>query len=145
MLRNSRPPPRSEHKGYSFETLVASRGTYITLGRLMRPRPKFQKGRLVAVTIIFLACTSPAVSGQPCAACHPKEVQGFLATPMAQSMGPPSRGPSGSFYHDVSNTRVTIKSSPGQMTQRMERDTLTSQNTVAYSVGSGTHAVAYLV
>ncbi|MGO9634496.1 MAG: tetratricopeptide repeat protein [Steroidobacteraceae bacterium] len=111
----------------------------------MRPRSKFQKGRLVAVTIIFLACTSPDVSGQPCAACHPKEVQGFLATPMAQSMGPPSRGASGNFYHDVSNTRFTIESSPGQTTQRMERDGLTSQNIIAYSVGSGTHAVAYLV
>jgi tetratricopeptide (TPR) repeat protein len=112
---------------------------------LMTPRPQFQEGRLVAVTIIFLACTPPAVSGHPCAACHPKEVQGFLATPMAQSMGPPSRGSSGNFYHDVSNTRFTIKSSPGQMTQRMERDGLTSQHSIAYSVGSGTHAVAYLV
>jgi tetratricopeptide (TPR) repeat protein len=111
----------------------------------MRPRLKFPKGRLVAVTIIFLAGTSPAVSGLPCAACHPKEVQGFLATPMAQSMGPSSRGPSGNFYHDVSKTRFTIESSPGRVTQRMERDTLTSQNTIAYSVGSGTHAVAYLV
>src|SRR5580698_4161471 len=91
----------------------------------MRPRLKFPKGRLVAVTIILLAGTSPAVSGQPCGACHPKEVQGFLATPMAQSMGPPSRGPSGNFYHDVFNTRFTIESSPGRMTQRMERDALT--------------------
>src|ERR1700733_12058062 len=105
----------------------------------MRPRSKFQKGRLVAVTIIFLACASPAVSAQPCAACHPKEVQGFLATPMDQSIGPPSRRPSGNFYHDVSNTRFTIESSPGQMIQRMERDALTSQNKIAYSVGSGTH------
>jgi len=64
---------------------------------------------------------------------------------MAQSMGPPSRGPSGNFYHDVSGTRFTIDSSRRGMTQRMGRDALNSKNTVAYSVGSGTHAVAYLV
>jgi tetratricopeptide (TPR) repeat protein len=111
----------------------------------MTPRPKFQTGRLVTFTIVLLACTSPAFSGQPCAACHPKEVQGFLATPMAQSIGPPSRGPSGTFYHDVSDTHFTIHSSPGHMKQRMKRGTLSSQNSIAYSVGSGTHAVAYLV
>jgi hypothetical protein len=97
------------------------------------------------VALVFLACASPAVSAQPCAACHPKEVQGFLATPMAQSMGPPSRGPSGTFNHNLSGTHFTIESSPGHMTQRMQRGTLTSQNSIAYSIGSGTHAVAYLI
>jgi tetratricopeptide (TPR) repeat protein len=112
---------------------------------LMRPQSKFQKGRLAAVTIVFLASASPAVSVQPCAACHSKEVQGFSSTPMAQSMGPPSRGPSGNFYHEVSGTSFTIESSPGRMIQKTERDGLASQNAIAWSIGSGTHAVAYLV
>jgi len=105
----------------------------------------FQESRLVTIAILSLAYTSPAISGQPCAGCHPKEVQGFLATPMAQSIGPPSRSPSGNYYHDVSKTRFSIESSPGHMTQRMERDVLTTQNTVAWSIGSGKHAIAYLV
>ena len=111
----------------------------------MRRRPKFQNGRLIPVVILFLATTSQALAAQPCAACHPEEVQGFSQTPMAQSMGPPWRGPSGKFFHDVSNTRFTIESSAGHMTQQMERDTFTSRSSIAYSIGSGTHAVAYLV
>jgi hypothetical protein len=72
-------------------------------------------------------------------------VQGFLATPMGRSLGPPGRGPSGSFYHTVSGTRFSVRSSPDHMTQRMERGGLASQYSIAYSVGSGAHAVAYLV
>jgi hypothetical protein len=111
----------------------------------MMPKPKFHNGHRVAIAIIILACPALDLAGQPCAACHPKEVQGFSETPMAQSMGPASRGPSGNFYHNLSNTRFTIESSSGHMTQRMQRDDLSSQNSIAYSIGSGTHAVAYLV
>ena len=64
---------------------------------------------------------------------------------MGQSMGPPGRGPSGKFYHTVSGTRFSVHSSLGQMTQRMERGGLASQYSIAYSVGSGAHAVAYLI
>ncbi len=111
----------------------------------MQPRPGFKQGPLLAATSLVLVCGFPAFSAQPCAGCHPKEVQGFLATPMARSMGPPGRGPSGTVYHGVSGTRFTIRSSAGHMTQRMERDGLTSQYSIAYSVGSGAHAVAYLI
>lgn len=64
---------------------------------------------------------------------------------MALSLGPPSRGPSGTYYHSLSGTHFTIASSAGHMTQQIERDGITSQHPIAYSVGSGTHAVAYLV
>ena len=60
-------------------------------------------------------------------------------------MGPPSRGPSGTLYHSISGTRFTIRSSSDHMTQRMERDGLASQYSIAYSVGSGAHAVSYLI
>ncbi|HUJ21678.1 MAG TPA: hypothetical protein VLX58_09170, partial [Bryobacteraceae bacterium] len=111
----------------------------------MHPKPGFKKGRLLAATSLVIVCAFPAFSGQPCAQCHQREVQGFLATPMAHSMGPPGRGPSGTFYHSVSGTRFTIRSSTGHMTQRMERDGLSSQYSIAYSIGSGAHAVAYLI
>src|SRR5579864_9696203 len=103
----------------------------------MTPQLGLKKGRLLAATSLVIVCAFPAFSGQPCARCHPREVQGFLTTPMAQSMGPPGRGPSGTFSHSLSGTRFTIRSSTGHMTQRMERDGLTSQYSIAYSVGSG--------
>ena len=109
----------------------------------MRPPPGFS--RLLAAASLFIVCAFPAFSAQPCAGCHPREVQGFLATPMAHSMGPASRGPSGTFYHSISGTHFTIRSAAGHMTQRMERDGLSSQYSVAYSVGSGAHAVSYLI
>jgi hypothetical protein len=111
----------------------------------MRPQPGFEKGHLLAATSLVIVCAFPAFSGQPCARCHPREVQGFLATPMAHSMGPPGRGPSGTFYHSVSGTRFTIRSSTDHMTQRMECNGLSAQYSIAYSVGSGAHAVAYLI
>jgi len=111
----------------------------------MRPPRGFRKGRLLAATSLFIVGAFPAPSGQPCARCHPREVQGFLATPMANSMGPPGRGTSGTFYHSESGTRFTIRASADHMTQRMERDGLASQYSIAYSVGSGAHAVAYLI
>ena len=111
----------------------------------MRPRRGFKKGRLLTATSLVIVCAVPAFSGQPCAGCHPREVQGFLATPMAHSMGPPGRGPSGTFYHSASGTRFTIRSSTDHMTQRMERDGLASQYSIAYSVGSGAHAVSYVI
>src|SRR5579884_251912 len=111
----------------------------------MRSRPGFIKGRLLAAKCVVLLCGVPAFCAQPCAVCHPKEVQGFLATPMARSMGPPGRGPSGTFYHAASGTRFTIRSSADHMTQQMERDGLTSQYSIAYSVGSGAHAISYLI
>ena len=111
----------------------------------MRARLGFEKSRLLAATSLVIVSAFPAFSGQPCARCHPKEVQGFLATPMGRSMGPPGRGPSATFYHSLSGTRFTIRSSTDRMTQRMERDGLSSQYSIAYSVGSGTHAVAYVI
>ena len=111
----------------------------------MRPRPVFQKIPLLAATSLAILCALPAFSAHPCAGCHSKEVQGFLATPMGRSMGPPGRGPSGTFYHSISGTRFSIRSSAGRMTQRMEREGLTSQYSIAYSIGSGAHAVAYLI
>ncbi|MFL6352365.1 MAG: tetratricopeptide repeat protein [Bryobacteraceae bacterium] len=111
----------------------------------MRLRPGFKKVRLLAAAALVIARAFPAFSGQPCVGCHPREVQGFMATPMGHSLGPPGRGPSGTFYHSLSGTRFTIRSGSDHMTQRMERDGLASQYSIAYSLGSGAHAVAYVI
>ena len=111
----------------------------------MRPRSRFERSYLVTAASLIIVSASPAFSDQRCVRCHQKEVKGFLATPMAHSMGPPGHGPSGSFHHSISGTHFTIRSSAAQMTQRMERDGLTSEYSVAYSIGSGAHAIAYLI
>lgn len=88
---------------------------------------------------------NPHSDAHRCAQCHAREVAGFLATPMAHSMGPPDRGASGTFYHSVSGTRFSIRSGNGKMTQAIARGGIASDYPVAYSIGSGAHAVGYLI
>ncbi|MGH9343047.1 MAG: tetratricopeptide repeat protein [Terriglobia bacterium] len=63
---------------------------------------------------------------------------------MAQSLGPP-RGPSGTFSDAPANAQFTIESSHSQMVQRIERGGFSADYPVAYSVGSGAHAIGYLI
>ncbi|MGH7070982.1 MAG: hypothetical protein ACREFO_13365, partial [Acetobacteraceae bacterium] len=72
-------------------------------------------------------------------------MEGYLRTPMAHSMGSPDRGPGGSFDAAASGTRFTIRPGDGRMIQSIERDGFTSQYPVAYSIGSGEHAIGYLI
>jgi tetratricopeptide (TPR) repeat protein len=104
---------------------------------------KFRVG--VLLSTLALLPTWPVFGAQPCARCHPQEVSGYLSTPMAHSMGPPDRGPSGSFFHSVSATRFIVRSGDGRMTQRVERHGFSSQYNITYSIGSGAHAIGYLV
>lgn len=64
---------------------------------------------------------------------------------MAHSLAPTGLGPSGTFYHPISSTRFKIMRSDAQMTQVIERGGVTSQYRIAYSIGSGAHAFAYIV
>lgn len=60
-------------------------------------------------------------------------------------MGPPGLGPSGSYFHADSSARFTIRSGSGKMTQSIERDGIASEYPIAYSIGSGAHAIGYLI
>ncbi len=95
----------------------------------------------LAVATIVL----PAQCAIPCAQCHPKEVAGFAATPMGRSLGPVTRQPSGQFTHSFSHTQFSIESGETGMVQRLDRDGLSAEYNIAYTVGSGAHAVAYLI
>lgn len=70
---------------------------------------------------------------------------------MGRSSGPAADAPSGKYDHAFSNTRFTIDVSgrPGQpgakMVQRIERNGFSGEYDVAFAVGSGTHAFAYIV
>ncbi|HEV3276905.1 MAG TPA: multiheme c-type cytochrome [Terriglobia bacterium] len=81
----------------------------------------------------------------PCASCHPKETAAYLATPMGRSSGPPTGAPSGKYFHAVSKTGFSIEVTNGRMVQRIERNGLRGEHEVAFAIGSGTHAFAYVV
>lgn len=64
---------------------------------------------------------------------------------MAHSLSLPQRQPSGSFLHSLSGTRFTIQSDDLRTTQRLERHGASADHTVAYVIGSGSHAFGFLV
>ncbi len=99
----------------------------------------------LAALVVMATVASPTWSIHPCAECHPKEVAGFAATQMGRSLGRPTRQPPGSFVHQASNSRFSIESTDSRMIQRVERDGVKGEHEIAYQVGSGTHAFAYLI
>ena len=64
---------------------------------------------------------------------------------MAHSLGPATRVPAGRFTHAASGTHFFIESRASGMTQALERGGVKGDYKIAYAVGSGTHAFAYLV
>ncbi len=89
----------------------------------------------------FLSASS---SANPCATCHPKEVEGFSHSAMSHALRRPGREPEGSFEHSLSGTKFTIYSNSSGFWQRMERDGAVSEYRVEYAIGSGKHASGYL-
>jgi tetratricopeptide (TPR) repeat protein len=93
----------------------------------------------------------PALGDLPCAKCHPRETAGFLATPMGRSSGPPAAVPPGKYFHAASKTQFVVDVSRprdqagGKMTQHISRDGLSGAYDVAFAIGSGAHAFAYVV
>jgi hypothetical protein len=100
---------------------------------------------ILAALVIGATAASPAWAIHPCAQCHPKEVAGFAATQMGRSLGRPTREPPGTFVHQASNSRFSIESTDSRMVQRVERDGVKGEYEIAYQVGSGAHAFAYLI
>lgn len=113
------------------------------IGRFMKPG--IGERHVLAVLITMATTTMPAWCVHPCARCHPHEVAGFAATQMGRSLGQPGEEPSGQFVHAVSNSRFSIEWSGSRIVQRVDRDGLTAGYPIAYAIGSGTHARAYLI
>jgi hypothetical protein len=80
-----------------------------------------------------------------CASCHPKETAGFLKSGMARSLAPATNIPDGSFTHTPSSTRFTVRSTSDGIWQSLEHGNETEALTAAYAIGSGNHAIGYLV
>lgn len=111
----------------------------------MHPPSGFGKARVVTVWALVATAALPAWCVHPCAKCHPNEVAGYAATQMGQSFGPPTRQPSGKFLHSLSKTQFVIESSDVAMIQQLGRNGLTAQYEIAYALGSGIHAIAYII
>lgn len=68
---------------------------------------------------------------------------------MAHSLSGVTREPRGEFTQAVSKTRFSVEVSESQggvrMVQSLERDGFSASYTPAYAIGSGTHAVSYVI
>jgi len=115
------------------------------------PLPTANCLRITALLALLLLPGAAHAADLPCAKCHPAETAGFLATQMGRSSGLAADAPSGSYYHAVSKTQFTIDvtggtgAPNGKMVQRIERDGIHGEYDVAFAIGSGTHAFAYVV
>jgi tetratricopeptide (TPR) repeat protein len=105
----------------------------------------FRQGHIFALLAVGVTAALPAWCAHPCAPCHPKEVAGYAGTQMAHSLGPTKLQPSGKFTHAASKTCFTIESSGAGMIQRLERNGVSGEHQPLYAVGSGAHAVGYLI
>jgi hypothetical protein len=77
----------------------------------------------------------------PCASCHPKQAVGFQQTGMGRSMEPWRKAVAGSFQHAASGTRFELREGSLRATRRR----LSAQHAPAMAIGSGNHAVGYLI
>ena len=100
---------------------------------------------LPSLLLLLSPVHSAASSSNPCATCHPKEVEGFSHSAMSHALRRPAQEPQGSFEHTLSGTRFTIYSNATGFWQRMDRDGEVSEYRVDYVIGSGKHASGYLV
>jgi tetratricopeptide (TPR) repeat protein len=100
----------------------------------------------LAFTTLLASCM-PLLGAHPCAVCHAKQVAGYARTGMARSLALPEerQQPSGSFEHKPSGTTFEMHSSDVGLTQTIERRGIRAQYPIAYVVGSGSHAYAYVV
>src|SRR5579863_5920592 len=96
--------------------------------------------------LIAFVVASPAKGGDlPCSRCHPRETAVYQATPMALSSGSSAAVPPGQFVHDSSGTEFKIEITPAGIVQRLSRNGDTSQYSIGYAIGSGQHAVGFVV
>lgn len=92
--------------------------------------------------LLLLSCGLRA--DQPCASCHPKEVEGYAKSGMARSLAPVTNtpvAPDGSFEHAFSQTRFVIHSAKQSFSRKDE----SGEESAAFVIGSGNHAFGFLV
>ena len=99
---------------------------------------------MTRLVLLGLLLALPAVCQNPCASCHPKEVEGYAASGMARSFGRPTGHPEGRVIHAVSASRFMIDRSETGMRHRMVRGARTIEHDIPFFVGSGRTGRSYL-
>lgn len=99
---------------------------------------------LALLVTMTLSASSPGADS-PCAVCHPRETAGYASTQMAHSLSAATIEPAGEFVHSASKTRFSVEADSGGILQRLKRVGFSGAYHPAYAIGSGTHAVAYLI
>src|SRR5215472_4074278 len=97
------------------------------------------------LALIAISAALPGPCQMPCARCHPKETAGYAATPMAHSLGAVRQEPPGSFGHAESSSRFSVTWIDGRLVQRVEQKGSAQEYAATYAIGSGVHAVGYLI
>jgi tetratricopeptide (TPR) repeat protein len=95
--------------------------------------------------LIAFAVLRPLLAGQACASCHPKEVVGFSQSAMGRSLSSTYIPPDGAFEHEASHTQFAIKSDKTGTWQSLTRGEELQKERVAYQIGSGSHAMGFLI
>jgi len=111
-------------------------------------RPLQRSLTLPALLLSCLCAQAVEPSSAVCARCHPKEVQAYARTGMAQSIFSVSQAPaipSGAFTHAASNTQFTISATPFGIRQSSQRQNQITEQNVAFVIGSGNHAFGFLM
>jgi len=102
---------------------------------------------LLALACLWVcpAAADTAAGNLACAKCHPNETAGYAATQMAHSLGPIGPEPAGGFTHAASGSHFSVIAAGPEMVQTLERDGVSAHYQPSYAIGSGTHAVGYLI
>jgi Tetratricopeptide repeat len=111
----------------------------------MRHGIKLAETLLRTILVVMALYLSLSGADNPCALCHPAETAGYASTQMAHSLGAVTSEPAAAFVHSASKTRFSVEADAGGMLQRLERAGLSGAYHPAYAIGSGTHAVAFLI
>jgi tetratricopeptide (TPR) repeat protein len=133
-------------EGRYFPPVDLATQSPMDLGRRQRCVQLAPCFRLPAASILraFLLLVPLGLAAHPCEPCHTKEVVAFSRTGMGRSLRDPGNEPEGAFT-TASGTRFTIRSGSKGTWQRMERFGGVAEYQVAYVIGSGSHASAYLI
>lgn len=114
----------------------------------MKRSTTFVAKRECGTLLLLLLAAAPLYADPRCAGCHPKEVEGYMKSGMARSLAPiGSRAapPDGGFEHGFSKTSFFVRSTSSMMMQRFTRRDESAQHTVTFVIGSGNHALGYLI
>ena len=108
------------------------------------PQPVIATSLLVLFAISLQGAPEEVV----CARCHPKEVASYARTGMAKSLFAMSHAPKlpeGEVNHAASGTTFKIRNTPAGLIQSSQWKNESTEQSVAFVIGSGNHAFGFLV